>query len=133
VNVFWSCIHEPLTHYLVDFLIAGYLYLPLHSAVSLQPLIHYFILLFNCVIYLHFATLKRHHYFLYRQFIIFFSVYDFDFFVWRQFHVQFSHDAKINWSVCWNFCYWNVWTFPWVGTVILIPSSLSLSLHSVIE
>jgi hypothetical protein len=35
---------------------------------------------------------------------------------------------KVNWSVCWNSDYWNVWTFPWVGTVFLIPPSLSLSL-----
>jgi hypothetical protein len=62
--------------------------LHLHSTVSLRPLVHYFILLFKCVVYLRFSTLTPHHYFPYREFIIFFSFNDFDFFV------RFRHYAK---------------------------------------
>jgi hypothetical protein len=63
VNAFWSCFRELLPHYLADFLVAGCFCLPLHSTICLQPFVHYFILVFKCITYLSFATLKSHRYY----------------------------------------------------------------------
>jgi hypothetical protein len=45
-------------------------------------------------------------------------------FLFRDTTYDLAMMQKMNWSVCWNSCYWNVWTLPWVSTVIYTPPPL---------